>query len=381
MSGAGSGAGRAATVRAALVRGIGEPVRIVELDLPALGPHDVRVRLAAAGVCHSDLSMLDGTLTPTFPLVAGHEAAGEVVAVGADVSTVSPGDHVVLNWAPPCRACWHCLHGEPFLCSVVAAAVTAPGGWVAGEQVHHLFGIGAFAEEVVVPARAVVAVPAELPLELAALLGCAVLTGVGAVRTTARVRAGESVVVIGLGGVGLSAVLGARWVGAYPVIAVDVRADKEPLALALGATHFVPAGDQLARAIRGLTGGRGADHAFECVGRPSTIRAAWQSTRRGGQAVVIGVGGREPEVTFSPLELFHQNRRLTSSVYGSGDPERDIPVLAAGVLGGVLDLAPLITARIGLDGLDDAFARMRAGEGARSVVVFGTSSEGTQSPA
>jgi S-(hydroxymethyl)glutathione dehydrogenase/alcohol dehydrogenase len=357
-------------VRAALVRGVGQPVEIVELDLPRLGEGDVHVRVAAAGVCHSDLSMLDGTLTPAFPLVPGHEAAGVVVGTGADVVGVSVGDHVVFNWAPPCRHCWHCLHAEPWLCSAVAGVVTVAGGTVAGEQVHHLFGVGAFAEEVVVPARAVVPVPGELAWDLAALLGCAVLTGIGAVRYAAGVRAGESVVVFGLGGVGLSVVAGARWAGAGPVIAVDLRPDKEKLARALGATDFVSAGPTAGRAIRELTAGRGADHAFECVGRPETIRAAWQSTRRGGQAVVIGVGSRDAQVSFSPLELFHQNRRLTSSVYGNGDPERDVPLLAEQVLAGALDLGPLVTARIRLEELGDAFSRMREGQGARSVVVF-----------
>ena len=356
-------------VRALLATAV-DQVEVVDLVLPALRPTDVRVDVLAAGVCHSDLSLSDGTLSPTFPLVLGHEAAGVVVEVGARAAGVSVGDHVVLNWAPPCRSCWFCLHGEPWLCAAVEGVVSVPGGTVDGRQVQVALGVGGFSEQVVLPATSVVRVPAELPLEVAALLGCAVLTGVGAVRSTARVRPGESVAVWGLGGVGLSAVAGARWSGAGPVIAVDISPDKEELARALGATHFLLGDVPVAREVRRLTGGRGVDHAFECIGRPDTIRTAWQSTRRGGQAVVVGVGPRTSEVTFNALELFHFNRRLTSSVFGSGDPARDVPLLAEQVLSGGLDLGALITSRIGLDEVPEAFARMRSGTGARSVVVM-----------
>jgi S-(hydroxymethyl)glutathione dehydrogenase/alcohol dehydrogenase len=345
-------------------------VEIVEIELPEVGPDDVRVIISAAGVCHSDLSMINGTLIPQFPVVLGHEAAGVVAEVGTAVTSIAIGDHVVLNWAPPCRRCWFCLNREPWLCREVEGVASTPGGTLDGEQVHLCLGVGGFAEQVMVRSRAVVRIPDALPLDVAALLGCAVLTGIGAVTTTAAVRAGESVVVFGLGGVGLSAVVGARLAGAYPVIAVDINADKEKLARELGATHFVPSDAGVVKRIRSLTAGRGADHAFECIGRGETIRTAWQSTRRGGQAVVVGVGARSSEVTFNALELFHFNRRLTSSVYGSGDPDRDVPLLAAQILGGTLDLGPLITDRIGLDGVNEAFDRMLAGVGARSVIVF-----------
>ena len=356
--------------RAALARGVDQTLTIVDVELPELGPHDVRVRVAAAGVCHSDLSMLNGTLHPRFPVIPGHEASGVVADVGAAVTGVGVGEHVVLNWAPPCRVCWFCLHGEPWLCTAVEGVVSTPAGTVGAEQVHALFGVGSFAEQVVLPARAVVPVPKSLPLDVAALLGCAVLTGVGAVRNTARVRPGESVAVFGLGGIGLSAVAGARWAGAGQIIAIDIRPEKESLARKLGATDFMLSEDKIAASIRGRTEDRGVDHAFECVGRPETIRAAWQSTRRGGQAVVVGVGPRSAEISFNALELFHFNRVLTSSVYGASDPDRDIPMLAQQILHGTLSLDPLITHRIELHQADEAFARMRAGEGARTVIMF-----------
>ena len=359
-------------VRAAVVHEAGGEVRIVDVDLPSEGPGEVRVRIAAAGVCHSDLSFTNGTLVPAWPVVLGHEASGTVVGVGEGVTTVAPGDRVVLNWAPACRECWFCTAGEPWLCKAVerAGASTPRGALSDGTPLHVALGVGAFAEEVVVPARAVVPLPDGVPLDLAALLGCAVLTGVGAVRATAQVQPGQSVVVVGLGGIGLSAVAGARLAGAGTIIAVDVSADKEELARAQGATDFLVAGESLARQVRPLTGGRGADHAFECVGRAATIRSAWEATRRGGQCTVVGVGRRDDLVTLSALEVFHFARTLRSSVYGSGDPDRDVPALCRHVLDGSLDLAALVTSRGGLEDLPDAFDRMRRGVGARSIVVL-----------
>ncbi|MFC3505692.1 alcohol dehydrogenase catalytic domain-containing protein [Micromonospora krabiensis] len=356
-------------MRALVVRAVGAPPLVEEVELPAPGPGDVRVAVRAAGVCHSDLSMVNGTLAAPYPLALGHEAAGVVTEVGADVTRVAPGVHVVLNWAPPCRDCWHCGHGEPWLC-VRGGTPAAARGWTStGEQLHVTLGLGALADEVLVPEAAVIPVPAELPFEAAALLGCAVLTGVGAVRRTARVAPGESVAVVGVGGVGLSVVGAARAAGADPVLAVDVSPAKAPLALAAGATEFLLADDTLSRAVRERTDGRGVDHAFECVGRGATIRTAWRAARRGGQVTVVGMGARDDVVPLSALEIFHSARTLRSSVYGSSDPDRDLPELARAVLDGTLDLAPLITDRTTLEGAPEAFARMARGEGARTVVV------------
>ncbi|RKN52754.1 alcohol dehydrogenase [Micromonospora costi] len=352
-----------------MVRGAGEPPRVEEVELPAPGPGEVRVAVRAAGVCHSDLSMVNGTIAAPYPLVLGHEAAGVVAEVGAGVSRVTPGAHVVLNWAPPCRRCWYCGHGEPWLCERGGTPAAARGRTPAGEPLHVTLGLGALAEEVVIPEEAVIPVPAELPFDAAALLGCAVLTGAGAVRRTAAVAAGESVAVIGLGGVGLSVVGAARAAGAGPVLAVDVSPAKAELALAAGATEFLLADDSLSRGVRERTDGRGVDHAFECVGRGSTIRTAWRATRRGGKVTVVGMGAKDDVVPLGALEIFHSARTLRSSVYGSSDPDRDVPELARSVLDGSLDLAPLITDRTGLDGAAAAFDRMARGEGARTVVV------------
>ncbi|RSM75090.1 alcohol dehydrogenase [Kibdelosporangium aridum] len=352
-------------VNAAVVAGPDAAIEVREIELPALGPRDVRVRVAAAGVCHSDLSMINGTFSPQFPLVLGHEAAGTIAETGPEVTRVSVGDRVVVNWAPACRHCWFCLNSQPWLCTAVEGVVSPDRG-----SVHVTLGVGAFSEEVVLNENGVVPLADGVPLDIAALLGCAVVTGIGAVRNTASVRPGESVLVMGLGGVGLSAIIGARLVGAGPIVAVDVVPDKEKLARDAGATHFVLAHDKLSKEIRGLTGGRGVDHALECVGNSKTIRTAWQTTRRGGKVTIVGVGRRDDQVSFNPLELYHFARSIGVSVYGSGDPDRDIPLLATQIQLGRLDLEPLVSHRIGLDGVADAFERMKSGTGARSLVVF-----------
>ncbi|HEY0485292.1 MAG TPA: Zn-dependent alcohol dehydrogenase [Mycobacteriales bacterium] len=357
-------------VKALVARAAGQDLRVEDIELPAPGPGQVRVRIRAAGVCHSDLSMANGTLAAPFPLVLGHEAAGVVAEVGPGVDRAAVGDHVVLNWSPACRACWYCTHGEPWLCETGGTPAVQRGTTAEGEPLYVTLGLGALAEEVVVDQSAVIGVGGDVPLEESALLGCAVLTGVGAVRNTARVAAGESVLVIGLGGVGLSVVTAARAAGASPVIAVDVTEAKRDLALAAGATDFLVSDDTLSKGVRKLTGGRGADHAFECVGRAATIRAAWRATRRGGEVVVVGMGAKDDVVQLSALDIFSSARTLHSSVYGSSDPDREVPQLAASVVDGTLDLTPLITDRITLDEAPEAFARMARGEGARSLVVF-----------
>ena len=243
--------------------------------------------------------MFNGTLAPTFPLVLGHEAVGEVVAVGDLVTRVRPGDHAVLNWSPPCRECW--FSGTANRGCARAGAPSTPRGTTAdGEPLNVTLGVGSLAEEVVVGESAVIPVPGDLPPDQAALLGCAVITGFGAVRNTARLNAGDTVAVIGLGGVGLSVILAARAAGASKIIATDLSAAKADLARAAGATDFVVSDDALPKAIRGLTEGRGVDYAFECVGRSATIHAAWRSTRRGGDVVVLGMGRRDDMVSSAP---------------------------------------------------------------------------------
>jgi S-(hydroxymethyl)glutathione dehydrogenase/alcohol dehydrogenase len=360
-----------AVVRAAVLSAVGAPLEITGIELPEPGPGQVRVRLAAAGVCHSDLSLSTGTLRIPVPAVLGHEGAGTVVSVGEGVTHVATGDGVVLNWAPSCGTCHLCLIGEGWLC---ANALTGAGAIHArtadGTELHPGLNVGAFAEETVVPGNCVLPLPDGIPLTDGALLGCAVLTGYGAVHHCARVREGESVVVFGAGGVGLAVLQSARIAGAATVIAVDVSPEKEELARAAGATEYLVSSAGTAKEIRGLTGGQGADVAVECVGRALTIRTAWESTRRGGRTTVVGIGGTDQQVTFNALELFHWGRTLSGCVYGNSDPAKDLPVLAEHIRAGRFDLSAMVTERIGLDGIPGAFDNMLAGRGGRALVVF-----------
>ncbi|GGS69649.1 Zn-dependent alcohol dehydrogenase [Streptomyces violaceus] len=358
-------------VRAAVLPAIGSPLEITGIDLPDPGPGQVRVRLAAAGVCHSDLSLSDGTMRVPVPAVLGHEGAGTVVAVGEGVTHVAPGDGVVLNWAPSCGTCHACSLGEVWLCAnALNGAADVYARTTEGADLHPGLNVAAFAEETVVSAACVLPVPQGVPLTDAALLGCAVLTGYGAVHHSAQVRPGETVAVFGAGGVGLAALQAARIAGASKIVAVDVSAEKEELARAAGATDYVIASENTAREIRALTGKQGVDVAVECAGRAVSIRAAWDSTRRGGRTTVVGIGGKDQQVTFNALEIFHWGRTLAGCVYGNSNPAEDLPVLAEHVRAGRLDLSALVTERIALDGIPAAFDNMLAGKGGRALVVF-----------
>ncbi|WP_329555762.1 Zn-dependent alcohol dehydrogenase [Streptomyces sp. NBC_00696] len=359
-------------VRAAVLPAVGAPLEIAEIDLPDPGPGQVRIRLAAAGVCHSDLSLSNGTMRVPVPAVLGHEGAGTVVSVGEGVTHVAPGDPVILNWAPSCGTCHACTLGEVWLCANAlngAADVYAHRG-SDGSDLHPGLNVAAFAEETVVAASCVLPLPEGIPLTDAALLGCAVLTGYGAIHHSAQVREGETVAVFGVGGVGLSTLQSARIAGATTIVAVDVSPEKEELARAAGATDYVVASENTAREIRTLTGKQGVDVAVECVGRAVTIRTAWESTRRGGRTTVVGIGGKDQQVTFNALELFHWGRTLSGCVYGNSDPAKDVPVLAEHVRAGRLDLGSLVTERIALDGIPGAFENMVAGKGGRALVIF-----------
>ncbi|MBO1331922.1 Zn-dependent alcohol dehydrogenase [Streptomyces sp. VRA16 Mangrove soil] len=359
-------------VRAAVCTAVGSPLEITDIDLPEPGPGQVRVRLAAAGVCHSDLSLTNGTMRVPLPAVLGHEGAGTVVSVGEGVTHVAPGDGVVLNWAPSCGSCHACSLGEVWLCANALAGSANVYAKRAsdGSDLHPGLNVAAFAEETVVAANTVLPVPDGVPLTDAALLGCAVLTGYGAVHHSARVRGGETVAVYGVGGVGLATIQSARIAGASKIVAVDVSPEKEELARRAGATDYVVASENTAREIRGLTGKQGVDVAVECVGRAVTIRTAWESTRRGGRTTVVGIGGKDQQVTFNALELFHWGRTLAGCVYGNSDPAKDLPVLADHVRAGRLDLSALVTERIALDGIPAAFDNMVAGKGGRALVIF-----------
>jgi S-(hydroxymethyl)glutathione dehydrogenase / alcohol dehydrogenase len=360
------------TVRAAVLRDIDAPLRVEEITLPEPGPRQVRVRMVATGVCHSDLSLARGTLAQAVPAVLGHEGAGVVVAAGDEVTSVRVGDAVLLNWAPPCRQCWWCEHGEPYLCARATEGGATPYARLGdGTPLFAGLGVAAFATETLVAEPACIPVPGDIDLEEAALLGCAVLTGVGAVLHAAAVRRGDSVAVIGLGGVGLCAVQGARLAGAAPIIAIDPSPEKADLAHRLGATDVLEPGEDIGRRVRALTDGRGVDHAIECVGHADTIRMAWSVTRRGGHATVVGLGKRSDTLSFNALEVAHFARTLRGSMYGNADPAADVPALLDHVRAGRLDLGALVSARITLDDVEPAFAEMSAGRGARSLIVFG----------
>ncbi|GGW41421.1 MULTISPECIES: Zn-dependent alcohol dehydrogenase [Streptomyces] len=358
-------------VRAAVLPAVGAPLEITEIELPDPGPGQVRVRLAAAGVCHSDLSLSDGTMRVPVPAVLGHEGAGTVVSVGEGVTGLVPGAGVVLNWAPSCGSCHACSLGEVWLCAnALSGSADVYARTADGTDLHPGLNVAAFAEETVVPVSCTLPLPDGIPLTDAALLGCAVLTGYGAVHHSAQVRPGETVAVFGVGGVGLSALQAARIAGASTIVAVDVSPEKEELARAAGATEYVVASENTARQIRALTGKQGVDVAVECVGRAVTIRTAWESTRRGGRTTVVGIGGKDQQVTFNALELFHWGRTLSGCVYGNSDPARDLPILAEHVRAGRLDLGSLVTERIALEGIPAAFDNMLAGKGGRALIVF-----------
>jgi S-(hydroxymethyl)glutathione dehydrogenase / alcohol dehydrogenase len=357
-------------VQAALVRTVGEPMSVETIHLRPVGPRDVRVRIERTGVCHSDLSLARGVLAQPLPAVLGHEACGSVVEVGADVSDIAEGQRVILLWITPCGECFHCEHGEPHLCATGSQRAGEPYAVTEqGEPVYPGLGVASFAEQTVVPRAAVVPVPDDIDTADAALLGCAVTTGVGAATTTAQVTPGSSVLVIGLGGVGLSVVQGARLAGAARIVAVDRNPEKADAARTAGATDFVPADANTKKAVRGLTEGRGADFAFDCVGSSRTIRDMWSMTRRGGSCTVVGVGGKDDMVSFSALELFHFARTLRGCVAGSLDAATDLPRFFEWVRSGELDLRSLVTGHGGLADIDRAFAEMAAGRGIRTIVA------------
>jgi S-(hydroxymethyl)glutathione dehydrogenase/alcohol dehydrogenase len=356
-----------------VLRAANESFAVEELGLREPGAHDVHVRVAASGVCHSDLSIQDGTIPHPLPAVLGHEGAGVVAAVGADVTTVAPGDHVVLSWVAPCRACFFCLRGHPELCEHGLDHAFAMPYATATDGTAFLaaFGTATFGEETIVPERACVKIDPEFPLELGALVGCGVVTGVGAVCNSACVEPGASVAVVGCGGVGLAAIQGARLSGASPIIAIDRVPSKLALARTSGATDVVDASSTDAvGVVREMTGGRGADYVFEVVGRSETIRNAFDMTRRAGTCTIVGAGSFTDMVEFGAMQLMVDAKTVRGCVYGSTDPARDFPEIVRLARTGALDLEALVTRRITLDDLNDAFRAMQDGEVARSVIVY-----------
>ena len=360
-------------MRAAVIQGSG--VKEVELrdDATTVGPDpgEVKVQIKATGVCHSDLSILSGTLPNSYPAVLGHEAAGEVIEIGEHVSEVAVGDRVVISWTPSCGLCPDCVSGRPFLClKYIIEGYTKPRFRLGdGTPAFGMAGCGTWAEEMVVPWEACIKVDDDVPYEYAALLGCGISTGVGAAINTAQVRPGTAVAVVGCGGVGLSVIQGAKAAGAAAILAIDPLESKHEIAKKFGATHTATPGD--AEGVKNLlTAGQGFDYTFEVVGRSATIRAAWQLTRRGGDVIVVGAGAADDNVQFNAFELLFDGKNLKASLYGSSDLRRDVPRFVALWRNGKLDLESLITRRIRFEDLNDAIATLERGDAIRQVVLF-----------
>ena len=354
------------------------PLKIETLELDPPGEGELLVRVRAAGLCHSDLSVIEGSRPRVMPMVLGHEAAGEIVGIGPGTRGFATGDHVVFSFVPACGQCASCASGRAALCEPggkANSAGTLLGGgrrWhdaVAGDVYHHL-GVSAFAEYTVVSARSAVRLDSDMPFDIAALFGCAVMTGVGAVVNTAHVAAGESVAVFGLGGVGLAALLGAVACGANPIVAIDVLPSKLELAKQLGATHTVLAsGDDTVPAVRAATGG-GAQHAFETVGNEKVLAQAYAATRRGGTTITAGLPHPQRMFSVPAISLVAEERTVKGSYMGSAVPSRDIPRYAALYRAGRLPVDRLLTHRLRLDELNAGFDRLARGEAVRQVVIF-----------
>ena len=371
-------------IRAAVLHEPGTPVVVEEVELAPPSEREVLVRVAAAGVCHSDAHLADGALgAGRFPIVLGHEGAGVVEAVGAAVTNVRPGNHVAFCFVPACGECRPCRNGRTNLCEPAGAASFAGMlldgssrlSLLDGTVLQHALMTACFAEYAVVDAAAAVPLPDELPLWQAALLGCGVVTGIGAVRNTAGVESGETVCVIGCGGVGQHVVAGARLAGAAQIVAVDRDAAKLELALRRGATDVVDASEgDPAAAVLELTGG-GVDHAFEVVGRAETIRLAWDVLRPGATAVVVGLAPLGVEVALPAIE-FLSEKTIKGCYYGSANVTEELPSLVELVSAGRLELGDVVSHVDGLEGVEPALERLRRGEGVRTVLVLDSSLAG-----
>ncbi len=332
------------------------------------GPGEVHIRVRATGLCHSDLSALRGTYPIKLPAILGHEVAGEVLAVGEGVEHVRPGAHVILDDFASCGGCPQCLAGRAGHCAHIGRHYRAKAYHrIDGQDVYSYNGVGGLAEELLFPANGVVRIPDDVPFEEACLLGCGVMTGFGAAVNAAHVQPGSSVIVYGCGGVGMSALQGARVSGAAHIVAVDLVPEKLELALKLGATHAVLP-DQVAEVAKEVHGGIGFDYAFEVVGRPETVRTAYDAVRRGGTIVLLGLGRNEDAWSFSSLEFVLGAKTLMGSMYGSGDARVDFPRMLDLRSRGDLDLASLVTRRIDLAEIDDAFEGLARGVGIRTIV-------------
>ncbi|MCW4355204.1 Zn-dependent alcohol dehydrogenase [Hoyosella sp. YIM 151337] len=366
-------------VKAAVFEGVGKPIQVEELDLQDPQEGEVLVRLAAAGVCHSDFHVVKGEwASDSGSLVLGHEGAGVVEKIGSGVTTVAVGDHVILSWVPYCGVCRYCQAGKPALCPKVEQTAYLNVQYDGtsrlsrdGEVVSSYLATGAFADHVVVHETGAVPIRKDAPLDRAALVGCAVATGVGAVINTADVRPGDSVLVIGCGGVGLSVIMGAKLVSAGQIIAVDMSDKALDLAKALGATAVInPSSTDVTVAVSELVGEAGLDWAFEAIGLKSTIEQAYELIAPGGTVVVVGQSADGVTIEIDPMVMSDREKSIIGCNYGSSRPAIDFPRLIDLYMAGKLDLDGLIGHTARLDEIGDAFERMRRGEGGRTVIRY-----------
>jgi S-(hydroxymethyl)glutathione dehydrogenase/alcohol dehydrogenase len=360
--------------KAAVLYNFGEPLKVESLALASPREDEVTVKLAASGVCHSDLSVQQAKLPFPPPVVLGHEGAGIIEDVGKDVKHLKPGDHVVLSWVENCGRCHFCIAGHAHLCDAMMASMMSGGELVFdkdGTKIARMAGVASFSERTVVRANAAIKIPDDVPLDRACLVGCGVMTGVGAAVNTAKVRPGQTVAVFGCGGVGLNVIQGAALCGASRIIAVDLAPAKLELAKTFGATDVVNGKDGGAPdQIRALTDGLGVDFAFEVIGIPSVIQEAYMSLKRGGKVIVVGVPpmGQMVEIPGQMISL--EEKSIVGSLYGSGNMKRDMPRLIDLYQRGRLKLDELVSKRIRLEDVNTAFADMEKGTVARSVIVF-----------
>ena len=364
-------------VRAAVLHESGRAFQIETLDLAPPRAGEVLVKVAAAGVCHSDYHLVTGATKHPMPVVPGHEGAGIVEAAGEGVTRVKTGDHVALNWAPNCGECFYCLRDRPSLCTTFIGPVwqgTMMDGTTRfskeGDPVYHFSALACFAGRVVVPEECCVPLDKAVPFDVAALIGCAVTTGVGSVLNTARLAPGSSVAVFGAGGVGLSIIMGAKLAGAGQIIAIDTNESKGDLALEFGATNVLINSPDVVKDIQRLTGGRGADYVFEAIGLPAVQEQCLEAARPGGTVVLAGLSPMGSDTNLPGSIITRQEKTVTGSYYGTANTARDFPLYADLYLQGKLDLGRLISRSYTLEQINEAYADMLSGEIARGVIVW-----------
>lgn len=343
---------------------------LTDVDLPEMGPNDVVVALGAAGICRSNLSAIDGTLELSLPFVPGHEGSGTVIGVGRAVTTARMGDRVIILSVASCGRCGPCHRRQPHLCSSMLDPMRSRHRFLRhGEPLFGFAGIGTWAERVCVPEESLVVIDDDVPYEVAAIVGCAFATGYGAILNAGRVRPGSSVVVWGCGGVGIAAIMAARVVGASMILGVDPTTNKRVAALSAGATETV-APDEVVTAHERLTGGEGFDCVLDCVGRTESLRAAWDTARRGGTVVVVGIGGRDERLSLDGFELAVDAKTLIGSYYTSGDARAVIAEVLALYRSGEFDLDSMVTLRAPLEAINDTLDAVRSGGLVRALITF-----------